>query len=666
MGESEEFFRQLFENNRSVMLLIEPETGRIVAANHAATDFYGYSLEHLTQMSINDINILPAEAVARERERAVLEKSLFFRFRHRLASGAIRDVEAYVSPIRVNENPLLLSIIHDVSQRVEAERALAAAHTEIRSHSALLQQVLDTVSVGILLVDRSGVISLVNKRMAELFGTTVSMMIDMEYVMLVHPKERDTARRGMRDLFQSAVSQVDVERLYQRVDQTEFWGNLTGRRLLDPDGTPSGLVGSIADITYRKQVEAELLSHRHHLEDLVERRTRELSLAKSAAESANVAKSAFLANMSHEIRTPLNAVIGMAYLIRRGGLSAKQSEQLGKLEEASNHLLSVLNDILDLSKIEAGKFALEDAPVQIDSLIANVVTLIHGRAETKRLEVVVENHVPPGGFVGDSVRLQQALLNYATNAVKFTEAGRITFSVRVLDDEPNSALIRFEVRDTGIGISSEAQQKLFMAFEQADNSTTRKYGGTGLGLAITKRIAQLMGGDSGVDSTVGQGSQFWFSVRLRKRDDAPVGLPLIGSAPENILRQDFANCRVLVVEDEPINREIVSELIREAGLSVDIAENGQEALDKVTASRFDLILMDMQMPVLDGIGATRRLRARGFRPPILALTASAFSEDRNRCLEAGMNDFIIKPIQPESFYATVYEWMVRWAAVGGV
>ena len=207
MGESEEFFRQLFENNRSVMLLIEPETGRIVAANHAATDFYGYSLEHLTQMSINDINILPAEAVARERERAVLEKSLFFRFRHRLASGAIRDVEAYVSPIRVNENPLLLSIIHDVSQRVEAERALAAAHTEIRSHSALLQQVLDTVSVGILLVDRSGVISLVNKRMAELFGTTVSMMIDMEYVMLVHPKERDTARRGMRDLFQSAVSQ---------------------------------------------------------------------------------------------------------------------------------------------------------------------------------------------------------------------------------------------------------------------------------------------------------------------------------------------------------------------------------------------------------------------------------------------------------------------------
>ena len=663
MGESEEFFRQLFENNRSVMLLIEPETGRIVAANHAATDFYGYSLEHLTQMSINDINILPAEAVARERERAVLEKSLFFRFRHRLASGAIRDVEAYVSPIRVNENPLLLSIIHDVSQRVEAERALAAAHTEIRSHSALLQQVLDTVSVGILLVDRSGVISLVNKRMAELFGTTVSMMIDMEYVMLVHPKERDTARRGMRDLFQSAVSQVDVERLYQRVDQTEFWGNLTGRRLLDPDGTPSGLVGSIADITYRKQVEAELLSHRHHLEDLVERRTRELSLAKSAAESANVAKSAFLANMSHEIRTPLNAVIGMAYLIRRGGLSAKQSEQLGKLEEASNHLLSVLNDILDLSKIEAGKFALEDVPVQIENLIANVVTLVHGRAEAKRLELVVENHVPPGGFLGDPVRLQQALLN---NAVKFTEAGRITFSVRVLDDEPNSALIRFEVRDTGIGISSEAQQKLFMAFEQADNSTTRKYGGTGLGLAITKRIAQLMGGDSGVDSTVGQGSQFWFSVRLRKRDDAPVGLPLIGSAPENILRQDFVNCRVLVVEDEPINREIVSELIREAGLSVDIAENGLEALDKVTASRFDLILMDMQMPVLDGIGATRRLRARGFRPPILALTASAFSEDRNRCLEAGMNDFIIKPIQPESFYATVYEWMVRWAAVGGV
>ena len=665
MGESEEFFRQLFENNRSVMLLIEPETGQIVSANLAASDFYGYSLEQLIQMSINDINMLPPEAVARERERAVLEKSLFFRFRHRLASGVIRDVEAYVSPIRVREKPFLLSIIHDVTQRMDAERALSAAHTEIRSHSALLQQVLDTVSVGILLVDRSGVISLVNKRMAELFGSSVGMMIGMEYVMLVHPKERDIARRGMRDLFQSTVSQVDVERLYQRIDQTEFWGNLTGRRLLDQDGVPSGLVGSIADITYRKQVEAELLSHRHHLEDLVESRTRELTLAKSAAESANIAKSAFLANMSHEIRTPLNAVIGMAYLIRRGGLSVKQSEQLGKLEEASNHLLNVLNDILDLSKIEAGKFALEDVPVQIENLIANVVTLVHGRAEAKRLELVVENHVPPGGFLGDPVRLQQALLNYATNAVKFTEAGRITFSARILDDDPNSALIRFEVRDTGIGISSEAQQKLFMAFEQADNSTTRKYGGTGLGLAITKRISQLMDGDSGVDSIVGQGSCFWFSVRLRKWSEPSVGLPPVGKTPENILKQDFANYRVLVVEDEPINREIVSELIQEAGLLVEIAENGQEALDKVALSNFDLILMDMQMPVLDGIGATRRLRAGGFRPPILALTASAFSEDRSKCLEAGMNDFIIKPIQPESFYASLYEWLVRQATIRG-
>lgn len=516
MAESEALFRQFFENNRSVMLLIEPETGRIISANQAATAFYGYDQARITKMSINDINTLAPEVVARERELAVQEKTLFFKFQHRLASGDIRDVEAYVSPIVVQEKPLLLSIIHDISKRVEAERALAAAHTELASRNALLQHVLDTVSVGIFLVDQQGIISLVNRRMAELFKTTPDAMSGMEYVMLIHPQEREVGRQKMLELLASKIDSVNLERHYWRADQTEFWGNLTGRRLIDQDGKSLGLVGSIADLTARKQAELELESHRLHLAELVEVRTKELNKAKTAAETANIAKSAFLANMSHEIRTPLNAVIGMAHLIRRGGLTEKQAGQMDKLEAAGVHLLNVINDILDLSKIEAQKVELEVVAIQIESVINDLISLIRNRCEEKNLKLVIEDFPKARKFLGDPVRLQQALLNYTTNAIKFTDAGQISVGAHMLEENEQSALIRFEIRDTGIGIDPDVLPKLFMAFEQADNSSTRKYGGTGLGLAITKKLAQMMGGQAGAESEPGQGSLFWFTARLLK------------------------------------------------------------------------------------------------------------------------------------------------------
>ena len=544
-------------------------------------------------------------------------------------------------------------VFSDVTEKYWMEEALRASEAE---NKALISAIPDLIFTN----DRDGRFLAAHAPSVDQLLVPPEAFLNRRYDEVLPPP--------VAQLFERTAATAFATHTLQEMEYAlEFHGQ---HRHYEARVVPSSgekLISIIRDITERKIAEEEIRRLNSDLEERVRRRTADLEIANQAlevarhqAESANIAKSTFLANMSHEIRTPLNGIVGMVNILRREGVTPGQAERLGTIDTSAGHLLGIINDILDISKIEAGKLVLDNTPVSVCDLLATVSAIVAERARAKGLRLAVECGDFPDRLRGDPVRLQQALLNYAMNAVKFTETGHVALRAHLLEERDGEACVRFEVRDSGIGIPSEALPRLFHAFEQADNSTTRKYGGTGLGLTITRRLAELMGGEVGVDTRPGRGSTFWFTARLPiNRNETEAAPALLADDAEQQLRARHAGRRILIVDDEPVNLEVARFLLEESGLCVDTAEDGEEATRCARATNFALILMDMQMPKLDGLSAARLIRQTpGYEStPILAMTANAFTEDRQHCLEAGMNDFLTKPFNPDVLFGILLRWL---------
>jgi two-component system sensor histidine kinase/response regulator len=752
-------------------------SGEVVTyANRAACDLLGYRLDEFVGMNIAQIDVnFSKDAVAPlDRELRRTGKPINFKTRYRRRDNVTRNIDATAALTQDGEQDIYIVSFKDITEQRNAA-------LENRRQQALMSALINSIPDIIAYRDPQGVFLGCNEAFSTLRGKTAAEVMGRTAHQLF-PKERAEVISALDKEVLATLEKASLEELVAYPDGRQVCLETVRNPLRDQDGKLLGILAIGRDVTERKKAEKEI--HR----------------AKEVAEEATQMKSDFLANMSHEIRTPMNAIIGLSHLALKTDLTTRQRDYISKVQASGQHLLGIINDILDFSKVEAGKLEVEQADFELEKLLDNVANLISEKSSAKGLELVFDiSPEVPRRLLGDSLRIGQILINYANNAVKYTEKGEIVVAARVQERDEQGVLLRFSVTDTGIGLTEEHKVRLFQSFQQADTSTTRKYGGTGLGLAISKKLAELMDGDVGVESQFGQGSTFWFTVRagvslarpreflpvpdLRHRralivDDsesaravlsdmlhgmtftvteAPSGRSAIDAvrqaaqrgepfdivyldwrmpemdgietarrlkalelqqAPfivmatahgrEEVIRQAQAvgiedvlikpinasmlfdttmgalsghqletrhasmqptaaaadltavkGSRILLVEDNEINQRVASEILEDAGFVVDVADNGQVGHEMAQRGHYDLVLMDMQMPVMDGVTATLEIRKHRALAglPIVAMTANAMQRDRERCLNAGMNDFVTKPIDPDDLCKVLLRWI---------
>lgn len=633
---SEQRYRALFEFSRDAILTLTPD-GRFLNANPAAIHLFGcQSEEELLQHT--PISLSPPEqpdGSSSEQlaqyliSRALEQGAINFEWRHQRLNGEMFYADIQLSSAEIDNRSFLLASMRDSSQTRQERLALITSEGRIRA-------ILRTMSDAVVLIDAQGTIVLVNEAVCNMYGYEEDELLHQNISMLMTAEHR-YAHNGYLERYFATRQRVIIGRRVEveavRKDGSTFIIDLAVNELIDDQGTT--FLGVMRDISDLKKIEEER------------------EAARMAAEHLVQVKSDFLANMSHEIRTPLNAIIGLARISTRENEGRRNRDNCLRIHEAGLHLLSVVNDVLDFSKIEAGKMALDLHPFQLHILLEDAVNLVELKAKEKKLELIKELPADlPEWVIGDPLRIRQIVVNLLSNAVKFTERGHVTLKVM-----REGELVKIQVSDSGIGMTLPQVERLFTAFEQADTSTTRRFGGSGLGLAISRNLAVLMHGDIEVESTLGVGSLFTLTIPL---PDTSVDFEHVVLSQDNQYR--LSEIRVLAAEDVELNRLVLEDVLTQEGASVTFAENGQQILSMVEEkglASFDIILMDIQMPLMDGYEASRRILKLFPDFPIVGLTAHAMPDERRRCLEAGMRERVTKPIDVNTLVSSILRYALN-------